>query len=149
MDLSVLEGPHSLWFLIANVLLHELGVPVPMMPAVLLAGAQAASGSADPLGSIAAVAGTILIGNSVWFGAGRRYGVGMLNAVSRLPLLSERAVSRAEHAFRKWGGMSLIVGRFVPGLGLMAPSLAGTLRMTWVRFLTLTSIGATAYALVV
>jgi rhodanese-related sulfurtransferase len=51
--------------------------------------------------------------------------------------------------FGRWGWSSLVVGRFVPGVSLVAPPLAGALGMTWGKFLALTTAGAALYGLVV
>jgi len=147
-DLAAFEGRNVLWVLAANTLLHELGVPLPMMPTGLVAGARA-SGAIDPLLSIAAIVAATLIGNSVWFAAGRRYGAGVLKLLCRLSLSADTCVSRTESAFGRWGWSSLVVGRFLPGVSLVAPPLAGALGMKWGKFLILTGAGASLYGLVV
>jgi membrane protein DedA with SNARE-associated domain/rhodanese-related sulfurtransferase len=147
-DLAAFEDRHVLWILAANTLLHELGVPLPMMPTGLVAGARA-SGAIDPLLSIAAIVAATLIGNSVWFAAGRRYGSGVLKLLCRLSLSADTCVSRTETAFGRWGWSSLVVGRFLPGVSLVAPPLAGALGMKWSKFLILTGAGAALYGLAV
>lgn len=143
------EGQHAFWILALNTLLHELGVPLPMTPTALVAGARAASGGIDPVLSIAAIVAATLLGNSAWFAAGRRYGTGVLRVLCRLSLSADTCVSRTESAFGRWGWSALVVGRFLPGVSLVAPPLAGALGMRWSRFLILTSAGAALYGLVV
>lgn len=146
--MAAFEDLHVFWILAANTLLHELGVPLPMLPTGLVAGARA-SGAIDPLLSIAAIVAGTLIGNSVWFAAGRRYGTGVLKLLCRLSLSADTCVSRTESAFGRWGWSSLVVGRFLPGVSLVAPPLAGALGMGWSKFLILTGAGASLYGLVV
>ena len=136
----------------ANTLLHEVGVPLPMTPTVLVAGANAVSGTFDPFLAILAIVVVVaatLIGNSLWFAAGRRYGMGGLKQLGRFSGSSDAFISRAENAVGRWGGSSLVVGRFVPGVSLLAPPLAGALGMRWSKFLMLTTAGASLYGLVV
>jgi membrane protein DedA with SNARE-associated domain len=149
IDHAVLEDREAFWILAVNTLLHELGVPVPMMPTALLVGARVASGAIDPLPPIVAIVAATVIGNSVWFAAGRWYGAGVLKLLCRLSLSADRCVSRTESVFGRLGWSSLVVGRFLPGVSLIAPPLAGALGMKWSRFLVLTGAGAALYGLVV
>jgi len=139
----------SFWILAVNTLLHELGLPLPVMPTAFVMGARGVHGAGDLLLLIAAIAAGMLIGNSMWFAAGRRYGAGVLKFLCRFSLTADTCVSRTERVFGRWGWSSLVVGRFVPGVSLAAPPLAGALGMTWGKFLALTTAGAALYGLVV
>ena len=143
-DLTALQ---SFWILAVNTLLHELGLPLPMMPTAFVLGARGVHGAGDLLLLIAAIAAGMLIGNSVWFAAGRYYGAGVLKFLCRFSLTADTCVSRTERVFGRWGWSSLVVGRFVPGVSLVAPPLAGALGMTWGKFLALTTAGAALYGL--
>jgi membrane protein DedA with SNARE-associated domain len=68
----------SFWILAGNTLLHELGLPLPVMPTALVLGARGMRDAGDLLLLIAAIAAGMLIGNSVWFAARRRYGAGVV-----------------------------------------------------------------------
>jgi membrane protein DedA with SNARE-associated domain/rhodanese-related sulfurtransferase len=140
---------HALWLVALNTLLHEIGVPVPLAPTVLVAGAGAISGGVDPFALIAAVVAGTVLGNSVWFAAGRRYGSSVLKLLCRLSLSPDACVVRTEDTFRRWGWSSLVVGRFIPGVSLVAPPLAGALGMSWSKFIVLSAAGAALWALVV
>jgi len=145
-DLTALQ---SFWILAVNTLLHELGLPLPVMPTAFVIGARGVHGAGDLLLLIAAVAGGMLIGNSVWFAAGRRYGAGVLKFLCRFSLTADTCVSRTERVFGRRGWSSLVVGRFLPGVSLVSPPLAGALGMTWGKFVALTTAGAALYGLVV
>jgi membrane protein DedA with SNARE-associated domain len=148
-DLAALDDLPALWILAITTLLHELGVPLPMSPAALVVGARVAAGAVDLLLPVAAIVGATLIGNSVWFAAGRRYGLGALRLVNRLPLSLDTGPGRSFGKFERWGGWLLVVGRFIPGVALVAPPLAGATGMRWSRFLMLTAAGAALYGLVI
>ena len=148
-DLAALEDRHVFWILAVNTLLHELGVPLPMMPTALVVGARATSGATDPLVAIIAIVAATVIGNSVWFAAGRWYGTRVLKLLCRFSLSADTCVSRTERAFGRWGWSSLVVGRFLPGVSLVAPPLAGALGMSWGKFLILTGAGAALFGLAV
>ena len=147
--MSELTAFQSFWILAANTLLHELGLPLPVMPTALVLAARGTHGAGDLLLLITAIVAGMLIGNSVWFAAGRRYGAGVLKFLCRFSLTADTCVSRTETVFARWGWSSLVVGRFLPGVSLVAPPLAGALGMTWGKFLALTTAGAALYGLVV
>ena len=139
----------AFWILGANTLLREVGVPLPVLPTALIIAARAMHGPGDLLRFVLAIVAGMLIGNSVWFAAGRRYGPGVMKFLCRFSLTADTCVSRTERAFGRWGWSSLVVGRFIPGVSLIAPPLAGALGMSWGKFLALTTAGAVLYGLVV
>src|SRR3977135_3492008 len=128
-----------------NTLLHELGLPIPLTPTVLVAGAAASELMAFAALVAAVVAGT-LIGNSLWFAAGRRFGPRVLKGFCRVSLSPDSCVGRTGQAFERWGGALFIVGRFIPGVSLVAPPVAGALGMPWSKFLGLSALGSLVWA---
>src|SRR5262249_47736592 len=44
--------------------------------------------------------------------------------------------------FERWGGWTLVLGKFLPGIGTVAPPLAGVVRVSWPRYLLLSGIGS-------
>ena len=147
LDIGAPTDADTLWVLAINTVFHELGLPVPMVPVALLAGARATSGMLDPLIQIFTILIGTVLGNSVWFAAGRRKGFEALKLICRVSLSPDACVTRTENAWGRWGWSSLVVGRFLPGVSLVAPPLAGALGMSWKRFLVLTSAGAALYGL--
>jgi membrane protein DedA with SNARE-associated domain/rhodanese-related sulfurtransferase len=147
-ELSAVPDRYLVWVLALNTLLHELGVPLPMLPTAIYAGARAAAGAVDPLALVVAVATGTTIGNAAWFAAGRRYGAGVLGLLCRFSLSPDACVGRTQGAFGRWGWSALVVGRFIPGVSLVAPPLAGALGMPWSKFLSLTLAGAALWGLV-
>lgn len=139
----------AIWLVALNTLLHEIGVPFPLTPIVLVAGAGAVGGGVDPLAVIGAVVAGTLVGNAIWFAAGRRYGSSVLTLLCRLSLSPDACMLRTEDSFRRWGWSSLVLGRFIPGVALVAPPLAGAMGMSWGKFIVLSAAGAGLWALVV
>src|SRR5215469_1221846 len=135
----------ALWVLGVNTLLHEVGVPIPVLPTALVMAARAMRGPSDFLLLVAAIVAGMLIGNSVWFAAGRRYGAGVMKFLCRFSLTADTCVSRTERAFGRWGWSSLVIGHFFPGVSVVAPPLAGVMGMTWRKFLALTAAGGVVY----
>jgi membrane protein DedA with SNARE-associated domain len=149
LDLAALDDLPVLSVLAITTLLHELGIPLPLSPAALLVGARVAAGAVDPVLPIAAIVAATLIGNAVWFAAGRRYGFEVLRFLGPRQFIVDMRAHRGIGRFEKWDLWLLVFGRFVPGLSLVAPPLAGALGMRWSRFLSLTAAGALLYGIVV
>ena len=55
---------------------------------------------------------------------------------------ADSCVSATQSRFERWGVNSLLVARFVPGLGIIAPPLAGALGIGWLRFGALSGASA-------
>jgi membrane protein DedA with SNARE-associated domain len=136
---------YSLVFAVA--LLEQLGLPLPVAPVLLLAGAVAASGdlSFQLLVVFAVVAS--LIGDLIWFYFGRTKGRGVLRLLCHLSLSPETCVRKTEASFLKHGMNSLLFAKFVPGLNTIAPPMAGLVKAPLVSFLWRDAAGALFYVL--
>jgi membrane protein DedA with SNARE-associated domain/rhodanese-related sulfurtransferase len=118
------------------------------MPTLLLAGANVKQGEVSAVALVLVITLASLVASSVWFVAGRLYGGRVLRVLCKLSLSADTCVTRTESAFTKYGRWSLVLGRFIPGVSLVAPPLAGALGMRWPVFLALTAAGAALYAMV-
>ncbi len=132
-------------FVFVNVLLQQLGLPVPAVPTLLLAGSLAAG--ALPLAEALAVAvAASLLADWLWYLAGRVFGYRVLSGLCRLSISPSTCVSQTEARFVRWGLPSLVVAKFVPGFSTVAPPIAGALRMSLSGFLFASGIGAMLWA---
>lgn len=128
-----------------NVLANQLGIPVPVIPTLIVGGALAAQGAISPTALFAGAILACVAADSVWFCAGRFYGSGVMKLLCRISLTPDSCVSETQSRFERWGANALLVAKFVPGLALIAPPLAGATRMGWVRFLAYTALGSAAW----
>lgn len=128
------------------VLVEQLGVPVPAMPLLLAAGALAGAGRMSYFASLLFAMWGAVVADSVWFHLGRRKGIKILQLLCRISLEPDSCVRRTEGIFSKQGARSLLVAKFLPGLGLVTPPLAGIFRMRFRRFLLFDAIGSMLWA---
>jgi membrane protein DedA with SNARE-associated domain/rhodanese-related sulfurtransferase len=137
---------HGLALIFANVLLEQLGVPLPAVPTLIVAGALAVDGtlSAPAVFGVAFVAS--MIADSAWYVAGRRYGRRVMTTLCRISLSPDSCVRQTENHFDRWGGLTLVVGKFIPGLATIAPPLAGAMRIRWHSYLVLNGAGTALWA---
>jgi membrane protein DedA with SNARE-associated domain/rhodanese-related sulfurtransferase len=129
----------------ANVLANQLGLPVPVIPTLIVAGAWAAQGTISPVALFVGAIVACVSADSVWFLAGRIYGGSVMKLLCRISLTPDSCVSDTQSRFERWGSNALLVAKFVPGLALIAPPLAGATKMAWWRFLVYSTLGAAAW----
>src|SRR5215470_4728132 len=113
----------------ANVLANQLGIPVPVIPTLIVAGALVAQGTISPSGLFISAILACVVADTVWFIAGRVYGNGVMKLLCRISLTPDSCVSDTQARFERWGANVLLVAKFVPGLSLVAPPLAGATKM--------------------
>jgi membrane protein DedA with SNARE-associated domain/rhodanese-related sulfurtransferase len=122
-----------------------VGLPVPVVPTLIVAGALAAEGTISPLALFVGAVAACLVADTGWYIAGRRYGSGVMRLLCRISLTPDSCVSQTQARFERWGTNALMVAKFIPGLSIVAPPLAGATRMSWVRFVAYSSLGSAAW----
>jgi membrane protein DedA with SNARE-associated domain/rhodanese-related sulfurtransferase len=135
-------APFGLGVLFLNVLLEQLGLPLPATPTLVVAGALAADGKLPMVGVYSLALAACLLGDSIWYLAGRVYGVGVMRLLCRISLTPDICVSQTQTSFERWGARALLFAKFVPGLSMIAPPLAGATRMSFARFVGFSALGA-------
>ncbi|SAK92229.1 VTT domain-containing protein [Caballeronia ptereochthonis] len=155
---------YGLPLVFANVLLECLGLPLPALPTLALTGAIAVSASFAPgtfsaltsgwlplfpsaaFGPLVAIVVTAsiaaLIGDTLWFWLGRRYGSRVLAFMCKLSLSRDTCVSRSASFFGRFGVRILAVSKFIPGLSTLAIPVAGATGIGFGSFLLYDALGA-------
>lgn len=87
-----------------------------------------------------------LIGDSVWFYAGRRYGNRTLQSLCRLSLSRDTCMKRTERFYGRFGIRVLSVAKFIPGLSMVSVPLAGAMQARLPLFLRYDGLGAALWA---
>ncbi len=128
------------------MLAEQLGVPLPSVPVLLAAGALAGLGKIGAGAALGLAVLATLTADLTWFEAGRRRGNKVLRFVCKVSLEPDSCVRRTEDVFSRYGPRSLLFVKFVPGLGLMAVTLAGAFGLKRRRFLLYDIPGATVWA---
>lgn len=139
-------GAHDGAIVFVVVLLEQAGLPIPAAPCLLAVGALCAKGEAAPLTVIALTIFASLIADCAWFLFGRRRGNTVLNLLDRTGLCNRRTIERVKPRFLHYGMLLLVISRFLPGLGLIVPPLAGTLQVGLGRFLLFDGLGSLLYS---
>ncbi|HEY2685542.1 MAG TPA: DedA family protein/thiosulfate sulfurtransferase GlpE [Steroidobacteraceae bacterium] len=131
---------------ILNVFIDQLGVPVPAVPTLVVAGGIAANGQMSFSGLFIGSVLACLVADCLWYLLGQLYGIRVLKTLCRISLEPDSCVSMTQNRFERWGVNSLIIAKFVPGLAIIAPPMAGALRIGWMRFIALSTLSAVLWA---
>ncbi len=137
---------HGYAVLFGFVFAEQIGLPLPAVPILLAMGALAGTGEFSwALALLLAVLASLL-SDLIWYELGRRRGHSVLNLLCRISLEPDSCVRRTENVFARHGGRTLLFAKFVPGLSIAAPPLAGMFRMRLSRFLVWDGTGGLLWA---
>jgi membrane protein DedA with SNARE-associated domain/rhodanese-related sulfurtransferase len=132
--------------LFAWVFVEQIGVPLPSIPILLAAGALIGTHQFNaPITLIVPVIAS-LIADFFWYELGRRKGIRVLRLLCKISIEPDSCVRRTENTFAKQGSRSLLISKFIPGLGIMTPPLAGIFHMKLRKFLAMDGLGALIWA---
>jgi membrane-associated protein len=115
------------------------GFVLPGETAIVVGGVLASQGrvSLAPLLTIVVIAA--VVGDSVGYEVGRRYGARLLE--TRAMRRYESKVGRAQDLIRRRGPFAVFIGRFTALLRALMPALIGSSKMPYPRFLIFNVIG--------
>lgn len=137
---------YGLILLFLVVALESFGVPLPGETALVGAGVLAAQGHFSIAAVIAVAAAAAIVGDNGGYWAGRSGGRKLLERAPMLDRYAERVLPPAERFFRRHGGKTVFIGRFVSILRFTAAWLAGISRMPWWRFFAWNAAGGVVWA---
>ena len=140
-----LFSQHRSLVVFINVLLQQLGLPVPAFPTMMLNASQVKE-AARLFELLMAAVSASLIADLLWYQAGKMFGYRVLNLLCKMSISPGSCVNQTEARFNRWGVWSLVVGKFIPGFSTVAPPVAGALGMPLVSFMFASSIGAALWA---
>jgi membrane protein DedA with SNARE-associated domain len=137
---------HVVWLLFAWVFVNQAGVPIPVVPSLLAAGALAAHGGTSLGPIVVTVVAGALSADLVWYGLGRWRGTSALASVGRLFRRATRVVDSAERRFLAHQVAFLFASRFLPELNPIAAGMAGVAGLTLGRYVPIVATSALVWA---
>lgn len=134
------------------VIFAETGLVVfPLLPGdslLFVAGTVVASSGIDIHSLVLTLFAAAVLGDSVNYGVGHYIGPKAFNRPHETRLgrwLKPEYLDRTHRFYEKYGGFTIIIGRFVPVVRTFAPFLAGVGAMNYRKFLSFNLIGAAAW----
>jgi membrane protein DedA with SNARE-associated domain len=136
---------HGYLLLFAWITAEQLGAPVPAAPVLFAAGVLSATGqltfaSAFLLGIVGC-----LIGDTTWYVIGKRRGSAVLRILCKISLEPEACVRRSSNFISLHGSRSLVVSKFIPGIGAIAVPLAANSKISRLAFFSYDLLGSMLY----
>jgi len=132
---------HGYAVLFLWVLAETIGFPLPSGPLFITMGALAGAGQINLFVCIGLGVCAALLSDIFWYTVGRKRGSKVLALICRITLEPDSCVRRTENIFGVYGARSLLITKFLPGLGAVVTPLAGTIRMPFSRFLLFDGLG--------
>ena len=143
---AALAGSYGPWLyaILFAVIFAETGLVVfPFLPGdsiLFIAGTVAAAAGLDVHLLVLLLAAAAVLGDSVNYGVGHYIGPKVFD-VPRTRWLKREHLLRTQAFYDRYGGVTIIIGRFVPIIRTFAPFLAGVAGMPYRRFLSYNVIG--------
>jgi membrane-associated protein len=140
VHLAEFVGRYGVWVYGAlfAIIFAETGLVVtPFLPGdslLFAAGAIAATGGLDVWLLFVLLAGAAILGNTVNYSIGHFIGPRVFRADETHPLLNRQHLDRAHAFFEKYGGMAVVLTRFVPIIRTFVPFVAGAGAMRYTAF---------------
>ncbi|TQL54281.1 rhomboid family intramembrane serine protease [Subtercola boreus] len=146
--LSTIPPVLVLLVVFAFVAVESVGVPLPGETILVAATLVSLGGSVSPWAVALAGALGAVVGDSLGYVIGRRFGVRLLYVLARRfpSRFSPDRIHRAIGLMNRWGALAVFGGRFVAFLRVIVGPLAGTLRMPYRRFLVANVAGAVVWS---
>jgi membrane protein DedA with SNARE-associated domain/rhodanese-related sulfurtransferase len=129
-----------------NVLVEQLGAPIPAYPTLVITGALLRGSSYSPWMLLLTAVCAALIADFAWYFAGKRYGRIVMGVLCRISLSPDSCVRQTEGVYMRWGASSLLVAKFIPGFASIGSALAGTAGTGIATFLLFDCLGAALWA---
>jgi len=133
-DLLELATRHGVSVVFLATLAARLGAPVPASAVLVVAGGLIATGQLSLVAVLAVGVLANVLGDGAWYYAGRRFGYRVMRLLCKVSMSPDSCVRRSETLITDWGGTSLLAAKFVPGVSVVAPPMAGALKMPLSRF---------------
>jgi len=129
----------------AACLIENLAPPFPGDSFIVAAGALVAVSRLDPYVSMIVVCAGGMTSVMVWYGLGRFYGRDYF-ARHNFRFITAKDVTLAEEKFARWGGLILVVSRFVMGMRVVLALAAGIAAYSAIRMFVYTLVSYVLFA---
>lgn len=127
------------------VVMEHVFPPIPSEVVLPFAGFLVSRGYLSFGGAVLGATIGSVLGASVLYALARWGGRPVILRYGSILQIDERSLAQAEAWFQHWGDWIVLLARIVP-LGRSAVSVpAGSMRMPWIRFATLTAAGSTVW----
>ena len=136
---------YGLFILFLLIAMESAGIPLPGETALVAAGVLASQGDMSIVAVIAVAAVAAIVGDNVGYWAGRK----LWQRWSFLERHASRVLPWSERFFKRHGGKTIFLARFIAVLRVTAAWLAGISKMHWWLFFLWNAAGGIVWAVAV
>lgn len=144
----VLQYGVATYLILFAIIFAETGfVVLPFLPGdslLFAAGAIAALGSLNVGLVIAVLILAAILGDTVNYWIGHFFGQKIVDN-PRITIINQEHIDKTEQFYKKYGGKTIILARFVPIVRTFAPFVAGVGKMDYGKFISYNIIGGAAW----
>lgn len=138
------------YLVLFGIIFAETGfVLTPFLPGdslLFVVGAFSAQSVFQPVMMGGILLAAAIIGDSVNYAIGKYFGTRLTRA-KHIPLFKREYLDRTHHFYKKYGGKTIILARFLPIVRTFAPFVAGIARMEYPKFLMYNIAGGCMWVL--
>ena len=142
------QNGHWLYLILFLVIFAETGLVVmPFLPGdsiLFIAGTVVATADLNVHLLVAILIAAAILGDTINYSVGHYIGPRVFDRPDSRWLKQEH-LRRTQAFYDRYGGITIIIGRFVPIIRTFAPFLAGVAGMSYRRFLSYNVVGAIAW----
>lgn len=138
---------HGYLVIFVWVFLDQAALPMPSIPLLIAAGALVATGSLDLTSVIVTACAAAMLADVLWYQLGKRGGGKAIAYVCKLSLEPDSCVTTTRNAFGRFGPVTIVIAKYLPGVQTLAPASAGFVGAPFGGFLLLDLLGTLLYIL--
>jgi len=135
MDPFDLLARWGVWLIFAVTLAGRAGLPVPVEPFLVCAGALVGDGTIGLAAVLSAAMASSILADHAWYAAGRWRGRALLAGVCRVSISPDTCVRKTDDMILRYGPALLLVARYIPGIATVAIPTAAASGLSYRRFL--------------
>jgi membrane protein DedA with SNARE-associated domain len=140
---------YGLFILFLLIPRESAGIPLPGETGLVAAGVLASQGDMSIVAVIAVAAVAAIVGDNVGYWAGRLGGRKLFQRWGFLERHAAKVLPWSERFFKRHGGKTIFLARFIAVLRVTAAWLAGISKMHWWLFFLWNAAGGIAWAVTV
>jgi len=127
----------------AMIVLGSFGIPIPEELILLVSGYLSSLGVMNIYVVIIVATIATIVADNVSYWIGRKKGVHVLrSSIAARIFFSPRRLSKIERYFKRHGGKTVLIARFLLGFRMISFIFAGSSKMPWIQFQKYNVLGA-------
>ncbi|HXF77998.1 MAG TPA: VTT domain-containing protein [Usitatibacter sp.] len=111
------------------------GLPVPVEPFMICAGALVRNGDLGLAAVLVAAIAGCLVADHAWYAAGMWKGRALLAGLCRISLSPDTCVRKTDDLISRYGAALLVVAKYIPGIAMVSIPTAAASGLSYRRFL--------------